>query len=173
LFLGACLEFVERLLLALLELLLDNVLTIAIFVALERGWNGEAQFADQVRHVVMKGASFSRRQPESTWPVRFREVVDVAPVRGRRPLCHALFHMAPHESILAGTGGTKGEQIISAVVHPDSEPNGLPGSILTNNIVERLQFSRGLERQFPYVASGVERLGRQWSCGHPEGLGHS
>jgi hypothetical protein len=68
--------------------------------------------------------------------------------------------MASQEIVLAGADGSEGEQVITSVLHPDGEANGLGGTILTDNIIDRIQIGRGLERQFADVASSVEHFGR-------------
>ena len=73
--------------------------------------------------------------------------------------------MAPQEIVLAGADGSEGKQVVAAVPHPDGEANGLGSTILTDNLLDRLQVGGGLERQFRYIASRVEHFGRQWFCG--------
>jgi hypothetical protein len=74
------LQLAKGLLVALLELLLDDVEARPVIVALEGRRQGRAQFLDESFHRLAQPGAASRRELQTAGFLRVGEIVDVAPV---------------------------------------------------------------------------------------------
>src|SRR5262245_57934480 len=81
---GTLLQRSESLLMALSELMFERVAAGSILVTLERGGQSGAKFFDKPLHCSGEPSAAPRRQLQVTRPLRIVEIVDVAPVGGRR-----------------------------------------------------------------------------------------
>ena len=157
---GAGLQGVEPLLLALLELLLDHVLAVAVLLALERRRDRMAKLVDELLGVVVKGPRLPRRKPDRPRLVRLGEVVDVTPFRRRRPAGGDALRIAADEVVLAGAGRAEGEQVVAGVAHAHGEVHRLGRALLADGLLERLELGGGGEVEFARVAGRKQRTCR-------------
>ena len=123
-------ELAERLLLALVELGVDLSEARAVFVALERRRNRQAQFLHQLLHVVLQLLASSRRQRQRQRLVRLREIVDVGPVERSGAGGLFAFEVLPHQRALARPGRPHHEQVVTLARDVDAEFHGIARALL-------------------------------------------
>ena len=132
LLLGMALQFGERLLVALLELLVDDLAPRPVIVALEGRRQGRAQFPDQPLHRLAQARRTARRQLQAARLLRLVEVVDVAPVRRRRLARRPAPQEIVDQGMLAGAAGAQGIDVVALAAHGDGELDGLDRAVLAD-----------------------------------------
>ena len=155
------LQVIERLFVAVLELLLDGMLAGEIVLAFERRGDGRAQVLDQALHVAAQRDPATGRQAQRARLVRLGEIVDVAPVGRGRLARGLLLDIAPDQRHLAGARGPEGEQVVSVPPDPDAEADRFHCAVLADRIVERLEVVGGGEVEPVRIAGSAESPGGQ------------
>src|SRR5690606_6336087 len=114
----------QRLLLPVVDLLLNFLPPLAILLTLERAREGRAQLFEQGLHVLLKLNAHPRRQAQRLRLVRLLEAVHVAPVVGDGPLAGGLAEELVEERALAGARRPHRVDVVALLLHADAEPDG-------------------------------------------------
>ena len=165
--LGALLEEVQALLVALLLLGLDRLPFVAELVALERLRQHRLELGDELREVLAEGAAAARRDEERARLVRLLEVVHVADVAGHRLRGGALLEERAQERAAPHARRADHDEVVAVAPHREPEARCLERAVLPDGALERLQALGGLEGEVFQVDAGAElRRGEGARRGH-------
>ena len=160
------LDVLEDLVLAVAELLVDQLAAVAVVLRFENGRQRRVQVFDQLLHVAAEAAAQAAGEGQGDRAVRVVEIVDIAPVR-RLLLMGSLFlDDLGDEAMLARAGRSQHEQVVAAGLHADAEAHGLEGAVLPQHVDVGGYFRGGRERKVREISARAQLLGGK-------GTGHS
>jgi hypothetical protein len=161
--LGIVADGARRLLLTILELLLNLLCPAGVSLALKGRGDGVEQVLDQLMHVAAQMASAARGQAQGGGAVMIVEVGDIAPVVRCRRRVTPLFEGACDQGVLAEPRAAHQVEVVALVIHADTEPDGLHGPLLPDVGAQGLEVGSGLEADCGKIAGPVEILRRERS----------
>ena len=130
--LGTPLQLAKGVLVALFELLLDDIEPRPVVVAFEGRRQRSAQFLDEPPHRFAEPGGAPRRELQAARLLRVGKVVDIAPVGRRRhaicPLPQQLFD----NRMFADAAGPESIDVVALASHANSELHRLDRAILAN-----------------------------------------
>ncbi len=149
-------ECPERRFVALFELLVDDLPSRAVFIALESRGQSAAKLLDQPLHRRRQPGATPRRQLQAIRLLRINKVVDVAPVGRRRLALGLLPQQIFDQRVPAGAGRSERIDIVALALHSHGEPDGLDRALLTDQIGRLFQLAAKGEGEFRRVAAAVQ-----------------
>jgi hypothetical protein len=132
--LGLCLAFqsAERLVLAMLELLINNFAPRTVVFPLERGGEHDPQLRHETLHRIAQWHRATGGQSETMWTSRITEIVDVAPIWGHRLARCVLLQQLLNERSFAAAVRSKGKDIETRPLHGNAELDRFYRALLAN-----------------------------------------
>jgi hypothetical protein len=121
----------------LFESLVDLGFLCPIIVAVEDLGDLGEEGLDELLHILLEHLTHAGRNFETLGLVRFLEVVDIAPVRRRRFFLGLFFDERLGGIGQACFGRTCNEDIVSALLHPHAEVDGIDGTLLADHLLLR------------------------------------
>lgn len=143
--LGVFLDFLQGVLLALLDLLLQDLPARAVFLALEGRAQGVPNVLDEARHVGLENRAAARVELQDARLARLLEVADVAPVERQRLGLGLFLEEAPRDRVLADALGAQRVDVVARPAHADAEAERLDRPLLSHDLGQILEVVGRLE----------------------------
>lgn len=161
---GTLHQRLQRVVFALLVILLDRLDARAILLALERHLDRLADLLGEGLHLRPQPPAFAGRQAQRPRLVRIGEVVEIAPVHRRRPLPRVQLHQLAHDFVPAAPGPPQHEQVVAGPGDVQRHRHRFDGARLAERLVRLGQRLGGLESEPVRIAARAQ-LGRRQALG--------